>query len=382
MTNNSTPQGAPLDARDRGATAAVIAGTPRSIASLTSLRFFAAAYVLFLHSGSKFIEGRVPAIAPYITNFLENGYLGVSLFFVLSGFILTYVYENSLRSGKAALSYAVARFARLYPVYLLSLAIAAFTLSYLPALDTGVRWPQFLLLHSWLPPNLGVTVALWNPPAWTLSVELVFYIVFPLVARIVVDRSPAVCVVIATGLATLIISLRLPSVGATASPFDVLNSLPLPLLRLPEFMLGSVMATLFKANLIDHRRAGLLAILSIGGLMATLSVSRFPIVSGFAGVWFALIIYFCASSAGTPIDALLRNRVLVFLGGASYAIYILQTPVRLFLGSYLSPHWPAAARTIYYPVLISLSSVVYHYYEEPVRRSIRRMFRRTDSVKE
>ena len=80
--------------------------------ALTSLRFFAASYVLVFHSGGPTLSefGRLP---PLLDNFLMNGYLGVTFFFVLSGFILTYVYYGRLTTQKDRTRYAAARFARI-----------------------------------------------------------------------------------------------------------------------------------------------------------------------------------------------------------------------------------------------------------------------------
>lgn len=94
----------------------------REIKPLTSLRFFAALAVLLFHSGSSALisTGLVPAP---VANFLRNGDLGVSFFFILSGFILTFVYYGKLGSGRRLMSYARARFARIYPVYALALVL-------------------------------------------------------------------------------------------------------------------------------------------------------------------------------------------------------------------------------------------------------------------
>ncbi|MDG4896139.1 acyltransferase family protein [Mesorhizobium sp. WSM4976] len=89
-----------------------------NLTQLTSLRFFAAVYVLAFHSVD--INGAPRLIA----NFVKNGYLGVSFFFLLSGFILTHSYVGRMPHWDDVGRFAVARFARIYPVYLLALAVA------------------------------------------------------------------------------------------------------------------------------------------------------------------------------------------------------------------------------------------------------------------
>jgi peptidoglycan/LPS O-acetylase OafA/YrhL len=344
---------------------------PTPIRALTSLRFFAAIYVLFLHSGSTFIGRNLHFTETYFQNFFSNGYLGVSLFFILSGFILSYVYRGTITSRRVVFSYVVARFARVYPVYLLSLLFMGTVLIYYPRLTSGSPWPQFLLLHEWPPDKAEAPIALWNPPAWTLSVELFFYLVFPLLARKITALSPRSCVTIVVALSLLIISFRLPSTGGRAPLFSEMHWIPIPLLRLPEFLLGCVFATLYNGRSIKPSSAGKIVLLVTMITIAILSSSATSIVSGFAAVGFALIIYFAAASAGSIIDRALSARVLVFMGGASYAIYILQTPIRLMLEVYVAPLWAAGPRLLYYPILLAVSAIIFYWYEEPIRRAMR-----------
>src|SRR5579862_2344360 len=91
------------------------AGRPR-IESLTGLRWFAALAVYFDHF-------RLLGVPGWMTTMFENGYMGVTVFFVLSGFILTVNYRSTLSSPSlsAIRDFAVARVARVYPTYLLAL---------------------------------------------------------------------------------------------------------------------------------------------------------------------------------------------------------------------------------------------------------------------
>src|ERR1700743_1356882 len=103
------------------ATPPAISGTalpPRAnLKPLTSVRFFAALAVLLFHFGAGMIA-RLGAPTP-LRHLFANGYLGVTFFFVLSGFLLTYSYFDRLASRAELRDYAVSRVARLYPVYLL-----------------------------------------------------------------------------------------------------------------------------------------------------------------------------------------------------------------------------------------------------------------------
>ena len=155
---------------------------PPQLAALTSLRFFAALHIVLFHIWIFELPGFSSAPA-WIERALEAGPTSVSLFYVLSGFILTYNYVLA-RGGTTvrARDFWVARIARLYPVYLLAFIL------YTPliVLDTetsaGLRALAGVMalfaLQSWG----GPTAFVWNPPGWSLSVEAFFYLLFPFLA--------------------------------------------------------------------------------------------------------------------------------------------------------------------------------------------------------
>ena len=347
----------------------------RQIDALTSLRFFAAFYVLILHSGSHAVVAAVQAPG-IVSNFLANGYLGVNFFFVLSGFILAYIYQGRLRGSYLSYStsnYAIARFARVYPVYVLALLLT------IPVVPWGHSWntlPQFLLLQCWLPPAASDVYTLGNDngPAWTLSIELFFYLAFPVLIKWAERlRTPQIFWVIA-GICCLMVWFRLPAMGAGREgwqvPYRWQAYVPLPISRTPEFLYGVLLGILFRRGILPVRP---LSLYLAGALtFATLCCSILPWVPAAATILFGLVIILTAVNHSATIHApFLESRFLVLLGGACYSIYLLQYPVhrwlRVVLGSELEP----VAKTIYVPVLIIISIVVFLRYEIPLREFLR-----------
>src|SRR6185437_9215949 len=154
------------------------------LAELTSVRFFAAAAVLLGHFQD--MLGMPDTVAA-----LVGGGQYVSLFFALSGFILTYRYWDTFSGGveRGALRrFLVARFARIYPSYVL--ALVALTIVY--AVEShdhpgSILYPGNLVV-SWLVNLFALqtfarsvpTQQYWNSPSWSVSTELCFYLMFPL----------------------------------------------------------------------------------------------------------------------------------------------------------------------------------------------------------
>ena len=114
---------------------------------------------------------------------LRGGYLAVQTFFLLSGFVLARSYASTRWNRQSFMRFAVARFARIYPAYLLSLVLVswfAFQFLLKPGRTvsdkTLVLGDYLFLLQGWT----GSLRVGWNTPAWSLSCEFFFYLCFPL----------------------------------------------------------------------------------------------------------------------------------------------------------------------------------------------------------
>ncbi|HET9086928.1 MAG TPA: acyltransferase [Acidobacteriaceae bacterium] len=340
----------------------------KPLPALTGIRILAAYYVVMLHTGSGYLARHgAPRL---IVHFLERGYLAVSLFFVLSGFILAYTYQGKMSSASNATRFWEARFARIYPTYLLALALMfPFSLD----VTRPERWIVLLMAQTWMPwrPEL---FGAWNFPAWSLSVEAFFYLCFP-ATLLWLSRWTTASLRILAGLLLAIIAVgnlaRAPE-NWIHSGFLLARHLPLPVLRLPEFVTGTVLGLIFLRSpgwKVGGLVTVLMAVLSAAGLCllpdrwASLSVA--PL---------ALLILGLASQRG-PLAWILSTRIAVLLGGASYAVYLLQLPVRIYTRLAVAElaHAPQGLDAFLSPlVLLLLSTAVFLFWEEPSRRFLRK----------
>jgi peptidoglycan/LPS O-acetylase OafA/YrhL len=368
--------------------------------ALTGLRFVAAFHVLAYHGLATDAQS-----SWWMRSLVGSGYVGVSLFFVLSGFVLTYTYHDSLRDGTATRrAFLAARVARIYPVYLLSLIVALPPLFWLVWSRGGrmdIGWLLQLtgmyagLLQAWHPHNACVL----NCPAWSLSDEAFFYLAFlfllPVVARWGVRRL-AVAAVAAYALALLApllyMTLR-PDGAAPGVPQPAGSWLAVvkfnPLIRLPEFVLGVLAGRWFLISAPSRRRdAGL----ELGAALALLVVLLcspllyYPLVhNGLLAPGFAVLVYALARGAG-PLSRVLATPVLVRLGAASFALYILHAPLlawiaRGFRTTGITPPPQPWHFAMYATVSVAVSLLVFAAVEEPGRRFLRRRLagRRADA---
>ncbi len=162
------------------------------IRQLTGIRFVAAAWVLVYH-----LQGPLTVIGvmsiPVLSDVIRVGRLGVDLFFALSGFILTYTYLNRLGPrliAGATLEFWWLRLARVFPVHFVMLNVAGIAVvaqAWLTGVEKDRPWlnpvdyvRQLLLVQEWGPhPERG-----WNVVAWSLSMEWLAYLCFPLLVLV------------------------------------------------------------------------------------------------------------------------------------------------------------------------------------------------------
>ena len=354
--------------------------------ALTTLRFFAALHVVLFHMR---VVGILPGGPWWYQNFASIGYVGVNFFFVLSGFILVYTYEGPELNVR---KFWWARFARIYPAYVLSLIVAApFFFFAVRQLDLPFyAWSKqhllaaclltLSLLQSWVP-QAALT---WNSVCWSLSVEAFFYFVFPLLLLGTAKFSKAKLALCLIGFWLISLSLSFSYVHFHPDGLYKINSGETtlfwknilsfnPLVRLPEFAVGVLAGRLFLSGA-GKKSSG--TPLVLGGLLAVTCVIVLagqipnPVMSaGLLSPAFAAIIY--GAALQPKWTSFLTLPWLVLLGDASYSLYLLHSLVitRTF-DSF--PYFPWAARVATsLAAAIGASLLAYRLVEEPARKFLR-----------
>jgi peptidoglycan/LPS O-acetylase OafA/YrhL len=361
------------------------AARPR-LEGLTTLRFFAAFHVILFHL---YVEGILTVGPWWYRNFASIGYVGVNFFFVLSGFILVYTYAGSDLDPRR---FWQARFARVYPAYLFSLAVTApFFFLTAPSLNLPFfAWSMhhlllalilaLTLLQSWVPQG----ALTWNPVCWSLSVEAFFYALFPFLLKKTkpLSRRGLPFWIAGTWLVSLSISAAYialhPDGAANINSTDTTlfwkNVLSFnPLVRLPEFVVGMLTCRLFLSS---GRSRGLGSICILSGVagfaLVTIFATKLPnpvISTGLLSPAFAAIIFGVALQPRWT--RFLAFAPLAYLGEASYSLYLLHSWV---ISSVLErlPHWPLAIRVVLcVAAAIAASLLTYKFIEQPARKLLR-----------
>ena len=353
--------------------------TRKRLAALTGLRFLAAFYVVVSH-GFSWIQQHI-ALPESLLPLARNGPLAVALFFLLSGFLLSYTYEGNLTGKHEFALFWEARFARIYPVYLLSLVLA---LPFQLGLSFPTRLAVLTMTQAWNPLHHDWAGA-WNYPAWSLSVEAFFYSLFPFLQRRVsrVSNSTLLTLAACTALVCVLGHTPLQSIADHDQfPFES-RLLVLPLVRLPEFLLGMFLGNYFLRGG-EFLSSPFYSYLSAVAVMLLVSLPIGRWVS-FVVIPFAMLIYGLASSSNL-LTAFLSSRVMLLLGGASYAVYLLQAPFRDWVRVISEYALGEKARLVtpLTPILLVFFSIaIFRWFEEPIRKKIKgRFVSKTPSVQD
>lgn len=154
---------------------------PRNrLEALTGLRFYAAFGVILFHlSIFDFFALDGPAVRLGQTAFLNAGWLGVSFFFVLSGFVLTWSARPRDKAGR----FFARRLAKIYPNHLFMFITVALISGGLGQTPLWQGFANLFLLQSWIPQNTAFFGV--NGPSWSISAELFFYAMFPLLYLVI-----------------------------------------------------------------------------------------------------------------------------------------------------------------------------------------------------
>jgi peptidoglycan/LPS O-acetylase OafA/YrhL len=357
----------------------------RRIDALTGLRFFAALGIALAH-----FHSTLPLPEHHATRafFLLAGST-VALFFVLSGFVLTLQYDKLLQGADAPAvkRYALSRLARIAPMYWLTLALTL--LAYLAtgyavslggdASTEGKAWSLLLnalAMQAWLPSTS--VQQFWNAPGWSISVEVFFYACLPLLLRWrwLTGSRRCVAAVLVAGWAFVAACAWALQTWAADDAGRALWGLRMPLLGLPAFVLGMVLA---RRHMAAPAHAGPLASPAWPLLLLVATVWCLVGVDlSFARTWmlpqalwvpliFGWLVWSLADETRRTSRWLAAPK-LVLLGDASYALYLIHwLPLGFLLRGYFGPPTPWLGPLVIL-ALVLLSVALHRGFEAPVRR--------------
>jgi len=356
------------------------------IDSLTGVRGVAAIWVALLH-GSRYVEIE-PVLGRAVTNWVTSGWLGVDLFFVLSGFVISYVHQVDFTSleGARIWRFLKLRLSRIYPAHLVAtLVLVPIVLSatwfglyeFTPETRAEYTWPKLFysvtLLNGWgFPDSVG-----WNTPSWSVGSEWFAYLIFPLLALGLNRVSSALAhgaIILGVFAGMIALSLAVQD-GRTYMP-----GLSLTLVRVGSgFLIGCAVYNIHRrlraGPAFDALALAALAAIVILGAAGLPHFYDFGMIAAFAALILGL------SLASGPAATLFSSGSATYLGRISYSIYLVHTTVLMVVNQVLQRLLPAdvGAGThlavfafAYFGGFLVAGHLLYAWVEEPARSWLRR----------
>lgn len=343
--------------------------SPAYRADIDGLRAIAVVAVMLFHAGIDWLPG---------------GFLGVDVFFVISGYLITSLVASQVADGTFSYrDFYRRRIARLLPSLAITL-IVVYTVGFLlydP--HTFDRLGKEVLFAAFGVANLlfaqGIDYFAQNTGSrplthlWSLGVEEQFYLVWPTAIALLLSwKRTFLALILAALLGSLVLSELAARSDATAAYF-------LPQYRVYELLLGALLAIVQRqsnrftlaANRVRLRQAyTVLAFVLLAAPMLLLSPDS--VVPGFNALWSCIgAAMLIANRSGGPLGRVLSSRLLVGIGLISYPLYLYHQPVQSFLHELRPETGPATTLAIVALIAIPLAWLTYRYIERPVRRLAR-----------
>jgi peptidoglycan/LPS O-acetylase OafA/YrhL len=332
--------------------------------SLTALRSLAAFGVVAFHLSATL----PPPYRPVLVNqvFFPGG-TGVSFFFILSGFVLAWGRQDVL----AVRDFYRRRVARIYPDHLLTFGVSLLVIGLSSWSLVGNPALVPLLAQAWVPRHDAVFAV--NPVTWSLSCEVAFYALFPVLAvhlRRMSSRQRR-----AVAIACVAISVVIPLVAHPWQPGPAWYWVVFfPPSRAPEFALGMVLALEMRDGWQPRLSRTVATLLAAFAMIAlgTVRSQRFSVAAVIVPYAAVIVAYALGDLRGSR--TVLRSRPAVRLGQWSYAIFLVHVPVIYVVRDVIRParvSSTALSWILVAAITTAVGAVIYHFWERPFERLLR-----------
>jgi len=341
--------------------------TKNRIDALTGIRGIAALWVLLHHLVSQYpLQGKLPVLVEHIA---EKGWLGVDLFFILSGFVIAYVHHKDFATqvtGNTMKQFMVKRIARIYPVHLLT------TLSLVP-IYFGAKWAfgydspvnafslEKLLYSVSLTNGFGFHDSLgWNAPSWSVSSEFLAYLAFPFLAALLLRKQLSALLCFALIAVIFIITTSIGWVLTDKNSY-IAGWEWVSVRVLSEFIFGMLIFQLYRLNF--KAPFWLFAILSALVIVYMSVINAHSRWDWVMVLTFGVLIYSLTNSEH-GVSRFLASANMKYLGEISYSIYLCHGVVFMVFNSALPKLLPSGEGLfLLIPILIYvvLTLIVAHF---------------------
>ena len=360
-------------------TVSILLNRNKMIKSLTSVRFIFAFMVFLSHLS--FLKTNTPSVSGWLfENIFSKGSMGVCFFFVLSGFILSYSYHDKFSAGNLSRSlFYVGRFSRIYPLHIFCFALSIPLLIYsyeghlLKILVKAVF--NLTLTQSFVP--IRSVYFSFNAPSWSLSDEMFFYLLFPLLTISIRPKNILNSTLIALILTFAVIVLLLIIPKHFHHALFYIN----PVSRLYDFVIGIILFSYYRHIKCNSIKLGLsfeiISLISFIVFFIMRSCIPATIVNSVYYMIPICLVILSISLEQGMISCFLQSKLFVSLGEVSFSFYMIHQLVIRYRGMFCPNSISgslAIDSIILFIISIVLSYVVYNTLELNAKNWIRNVY--------
>jgi peptidoglycan/LPS O-acetylase OafA/YrhL len=343
--------------------------------ALDGLRGVAILLVVFLHN-FRFM------------NYFFFGWLGVDLFFVLSGFLITEILLKTLHHPHFFRNFYMRRILRIFPLYYFTLIFSFFLLPYI--IPSYINMSYYTNNQFWLWTYLQNWLYIFKEPfgtpmllhTWSLAVEEQFYLIWPVVIFLI--RKPRVLLITVSVVLVLVGFARFMTWEYNVR--DLSYASLYTFTRIDGLCIGAMLALLMQINPAFLKKHTTLIVLLMAAVnfgfyflndqhSFTLPYLAFVGYTTFA-VLFGILVFEAATGGVKIINFIFNNTILRFFGKISYGLYVFHWPVYILLFSFFQKHifnktpMTSVAAEIASAIMVTIVAVVlsvisYRYFEKP-----------------
>ncbi|WP_219224840.1 acyltransferase family protein [Pedobacter antarcticus] len=347
------------------------------IREIDGLRFVAITPVLVQHFTERFernspVDYSMSRVDENVSTFAAHGFLGVYIFFVISGFVLAlpFAKHEFFNTNKVSIgNYFWRRLTRLEPPYIIWMSVfflvfvwhsnASF-LAYLPHYLANITYTHALIYNQWSP---------FNPPTWTLEIEIQFYILAPFLSMLFFKlKNKWARRTLNFGLIIALVLFQ-HYMGWYKNPysFSILG-------HLHYFLTGFMIVDFYLNDWKDLKQKRVFDIIGILSLISLVYFwswdyglsSRFLVLG-------SLFVFFVSAFNSYWINSFLKNRWIMVIGGMCYTIYLIHLPFAEFVSPIMKHLVVFNSYTaslllqlaIFVPVVLVVSAFFYRWTERP-----------------
>jgi peptidoglycan/LPS O-acetylase OafA/YrhL len=327
-------------------------------------------------------------------NYFFFGWLGVDLFFVLSGFLITDILLKSFGSPNYLRNFYTRRVLRIFPVYYLSLIIFLVVLPFIPNLPVSLNY--YTDNQVWLWTYLQNWLYIFKPTGssdvlhhlWSLAVEEQFYLLWPI--AIVIIKKPKYLLILISTILLAVIATRFAIWIYAVKDLSYYNLYTFS--RIDGICIGCMIALLKKTNVTLLKNSTWIIVLSLSGMnflfyffnkdnqfsfpyLAIVGYTTFAII-------FGLLVNEAVSKETKIINFIFGLPILKFFGRISYGLYVYHWPIYIFLNPFFK-NWsagnlyflrPEIASSIITLIIAIILSVISQRYFESIFIRLKKKF--------